>query len=75
MTVNKRRQIFSYEGFELVIDQIKQLGYFLEIEAKDVAGSVREKKEKCFQLLEQLGLEWQQAPEQGYPDMILDQEP
>lgn len=73
VTVRKRRKVFNYHGFELVVDRIEGLGYFLEIEVKDVEGSVEEKKEKCLQVLEKLNLDWSRAPEKGYPDMVLEE--
>lgn len=72
--VDKQRQYYNYQGFELALDHIKQLGYFLEIEAKNVGGSVEEKRQKCFQLLDRLDLDWEQAPKQGYPDMVLQEQ-
>jgi adenylate cyclase class 2 len=69
--VKKRRQVFHCQGFELVVDRIEGLGHFLEIETKDIEGSAEEKREKCFQFLEELDLDWEKAPEMGYPDMIL----
>ncbi len=72
VVVDKRRKIFVYHGFELVLDHIEGLGYFLEVEAKDVEGSVEEKRKKCFDVLEDMGLKWKPAPDTGYPDMILE---
>jgi len=74
VTVNKQRYVFRYCGLELVVDRIKQLGCFLELEAKDISGTAQEKKKRCWQLLETLNLDWDSAPEQGYPDMILELE-
>ncbi len=71
VVVDKRRKVFEYGDFELLLDHIEGLGYFLEVEAKDVEGSVEEKRDKCFDVLESLDLDWNPAPDMGYPDMLL----
>ncbi len=73
VVVDKRRKVFEYNGLELVLDHIEGLGHFLEVEAKDVGGSVKEKRKKCFDVLEDMGLKWKPAPDMGYPDMLLEE--
>ncbi len=73
VTVTKHRKYFHYEDFEIVIDNIKELGFFLEIEAKIINDSLEKTKEKCYKVLEKLGIKWKKAPNTGYPDMILNQ--
>lgn len=71
VTVSKIRKYFTIEGFEVTLDYIKELGYFLEIEAKSDFGGIKATKKACFDLLEKLGIEYEKCPNMGYPDMIL----
>lgn len=63
VTVTKDRKFFDYKNCEVVLDHIEELGYFLEIEA--------ESKKRCNEILDELGIEWEKAPNMGYPDMVL----
>ncbi len=71
--VTKKRRIYRYKGFELVLDKIEELGSFLEVEAREeVIGKPEKKKKKCFQILEDFDLNWEKAMDDGYPDMLLE---
>ncbi len=72
ITVTKNRKSYKYKGFEILVDYIKELGYFLEIEAKKIESSIEETKKECYIILEELGVEWEKALNMGYPDMILE---
>lgn len=72
VTVAKQRKYFEYKNFEIVLDNVRALGNFIEIEAKKPAGSVEMTKKKCYGLLEELGADWEKAPNKGYPDMIIE---
>jgi adenylate cyclase, class 2 len=73
VTVTKHRKTFQYKDFEVLLDYIEELGYFLEIEAKKHFGSIEETKKKCYELLGEIGAEWEEMPIglRGYPIMIL----
>jgi len=71
VTVTKNRKCFEYKDFEILIGYIKGLGYFIEIEAKNVKESIQQTKKECYKLLDEFGAIWEKTPDQGYPDMIL----
>lgn len=71
VTVTKQRKTFDYKDFEIVLDHIKELGYFLEVEAKRSFGSLEETKKQCYAVLDELNAKWEKAPNMGYPDMVL----
>jgi predicted adenylyl cyclase CyaB len=72
VTVTKVRKVFDYKDFEVCIDFIKELGYFIEVEAKKMLGSLEETKKKCYDVLSEIGADWEQTKNMGYPLMILD---
>jgi len=74
VTITKHRKFYDYKNFEILIDYIEELGYFLEIEAKKIDGSIKNTKEQCYKILEELGAEWEKAPNMGYPDMLLEKQ-
>ena len=72
VTVTKQRKYYEYKDFEILIDYIEELGYFLEIEAKKRHGNVEETIEQCYALLDEIGAKWEKtSKEGGYPDRIL----
>jgi len=73
VTVTKHRKTFHYKDFEILLDYIEELGYFLEIEAKKHLDSLEETRKKCYDLLSEIGAEWEEMPigMRGYPIMIL----
>lgn len=71
VTVTKIRKTYEYKDFEVMIDHIKELGYFIEVEAKKV-GDIRETKKRCYKILEDIGADWEETQNMGYPLMILE---
>jgi predicted adenylyl cyclase CyaB len=72
VSVTKTRKYFDYKDFEVLIDYIKELGFFIEVEAKKMFGSLEETRDKCFKVLEELEAHWHETPNMGYPLMILE---
>jgi adenylate cyclase class 2 len=70
VTVTKNRQVFDCNEFEASLDHIKELGYFLEIEAKKDFGGIEKTQQECINFLEKIGVQYIPAPDKGYPDMI-----
>jgi len=50
VTVTKNRKYFHYKDFEVQIDFIKELGYFIEVEALKLLGDYKETKKKCYEI-------------------------
>ena len=70
ITVAKTRKYFEIDGFEIVLDNIKELGDFIEIEAKKDFGSVEKNKKACQDLLKKLNIKHKFVKRPGYPRMI-----
>jgi len=70
VTVTKERKVFDAGDFELCFDYIKELGYFLEVEAKKDFGGIDKTTQECFNFLKKIGADFIPAPNMGYPDMV-----
>lgn len=70
VTVVKHRKTFIYKDFEIVLDHVENLGYFVEVEALKPQ-EAKETLEECYSVLEELEIKWQPCPDMGYPDMVL----
>lgn len=71
VTVTKTRKYFDYKDFEVLLDHIKELGFFIEVEAKKMLGSLEETRNKCYEVLKEINADWHETPNMGYPLMIL----
>lgn len=71
VTVKKLRKYFIYDTFEITLDYIEGLGYFIEIEAKKDFGSPEKTRDECYNVLSKLNIDYEECPDLGYPDMVL----
>lgn len=71
VTVNKERKCYEYKNFEVLVDNIKDLGSFIEVETECTDGDYKKAKDSCMEILNELGAKWREAPNMGYPDMLL----
>lgn len=72
VTVKKIRETYSYrDEFEIVLDSVEELGYFVEIETKKDFGSVERAREKLFAFAKQLGID-PKTDKRGYPYLLMD---
>lgn len=69
--IQKVRQYYEKDGFEILLDHVEGLGDFLEIEAKADYGGVDEAKQQCKKQLASLGVEYEEREGLGYPDMMI----
>lgn len=71
VTIEKQREYWMCGGIEVALDYIKDLGYFIEVEAKgDFKDSVEAKK-ACINFLENLGIKdiENKQIKMGYPQI------
>lgn len=69
-SVDKKREVFSKENFKIVIDDVKNLGNFIEIEMEDKP--TKENESKLFTIANHLGLDKKDIISNvGYPDLLL----
>lgn len=71
VVVDKKRKYFEYKGYQILIDHIEKMGYFLEIETESHEGNYELAKINCYQVLNEIGAKWEETPDVGYPDMLL----
>jgi len=73
VTVIKKRAIWIYNGIEIAIDEVQNLGTFVELEAKKVDGSIQDILEKLEALADELELIEDKSINLGYPILLLKQ--
>jgi len=69
--VEKTRSTWTYKNTEIAIDKVKELGNFIEIEAKGNFTNIEEAKKHLYGILKEVGAEVGEQDFQGYPYMIL----
>ena len=72
--VNKQREYWDCGNFEIALDIVKDLGYFIEVEAVGNFESPAEAKQACLDFLENIGIENAESVQikKGYPVMLLE---
>lgn len=67
--INKKRYTYMYKNkYEIALDEVKDLGYFVEIEVKKIEWDYKtERKEVCRIAKEELSLELSNIDLRGYP--------
>lgn len=63
----KKREIYDCDDFEVILDDVKNLGFFIEVEAKNN----KLKREDCMSFLKKLNIKYKKLPEKGYPELML----
>ena len=67
MVIDKKRKKYLYQNkLEILLDKVKGLGYFIEIEAKAGFDNVKKAKEEILKLSKQIGIEDRKVDNQGY---------
>lgn len=69
--IDKVRQSFNYKDFEINVDNIRDLGLFIEIEKQGNEEQVDSIKEEIIELLKILGISKNEIITQGYVQLIL----
>lgn len=74
VTIDKQREYWDCGDFEVALDDVRDLGAFVEVEAKGkFADNITAKKE-CIKFLENLGVEnvEEKSIHKGYPVLLLE---
>ncbi|MFA4880540.1 MAG: class IV adenylate cyclase [Candidatus Doudnabacteria bacterium] len=74
VTVDKQREYWQCEDFEIALDQVKNLGFFIEVEAQGNFLNTKIARAGCARFLTQkLGIkDWQKRQvKTGYPVLLL----
>lgn len=68
--IDKVRDSFQYNGYEINIDNIRDLGYFIEIEAQSAEININEKILDMKKILNHLGIADEDIIERGYVQLM-----
>ncbi|OPZ79438.1 MAG: CYTH domain protein [Alphaproteobacteria bacterium ADurb.Bin438] len=71
-TVTKHRDIFMMGNFEIALDYLKELGYFIEIETKGDFETIKEAEEALYEFARKLNLDGFKQDTKGYPMLIIE---
>lgn len=69
--IDKIRQSFTYKEFEINIDNIRDLGLFIEIEKNGEENKVENIRQEIIELLNLLGIGENSIISQGYVQLVL----
>ena len=73
IVVSKRRRLFLWEGVRIHLDEVEQLGSFIELEAVlPDAGDLATAHEKVARLRSSLGIKDGELESVGYADLLMD---
>ena len=66
VTVDKKRTIYNKNEFEIALDEVKNLGYFIEVESIKNKGGVKKSYQKILDFLKVLGIKETTTVPGGY---------
>ena len=71
--VDKQREIYFIKNIKFHLDNVQNLGTFIEVEVRDTVGDVKKEKllQQCNFYLELLGIKETDFLENSYSDQIL----
>ena len=68
--MQKVRRIYKADVFEIVIDEVKGLGIFIEFELKEYADDIDDALARIYDFIKQVGITTFKKQERGYVSMI-----
>jgi predicted adenylyl cyclase CyaB len=73
ITVDKQREYWDCGKFEVALDHVKDLGFFIEVEAKGSFDNTIKARKECMGFLENFGITISEKDliKKGYPDLLL----
>lgn len=73
VVVEKQREYWNCENFEVVLDNVKELGCFVEVELKEGCDNGLLGKQKCMEFLGKLGVKVTEKDiiKTGYPVLLM----
>lgn len=73
VVVNKRREIYFIDNIKFHIDNVKDLGHFVEVEAIDKNGMISEEnlRAQCNKYLEEFNIKEEDLISSSYSDLLL----
>lgn len=72
VTVNKIRETYNYKNeLEIALDQVRELGYFIEIESLKSFGYIQKTRERLFDFAKSLKIDIKIMDKRGYPYLLI----
>jgi len=71
ITVDKNRSVWNYKDTEIAIDEVQELGNFIEIEARGNFTNIEEAKKHLYAILKEIGAKVGEQDFEGYPYLLL----
>jgi predicted adenylyl cyclase CyaB len=73
LTINKTRETYLVsKDFEVVLDKVKKLGYFIEVECLKTFGSREKAMDKLYQYARDLKLDPEKRDSKGYVALLME---
>lgn len=69
--VEKSRSAWNYKNVEIAVDEVKNLGFYVELESKRDVKDPKEEKHYLFSVLSELNAKVGEEDTYGYPYLIL----
>lgn len=73
-TVDKRREFYALDGYTITLDQVTDLGEFIEIEQEATESEIEAVREGAVDLLSELGVDPSEQIRTSYLGLLLDAE-
>ncbi|OGY45652.1 MAG: hypothetical protein A2744_03135 [Candidatus Buchananbacteria bacterium RIFCSPHIGHO2_01_FULL_44_11] len=74
VVVEKSRDVWQYQKVEIAIDEVKNLGFFIELEATESFADPKKGKDYLYSILKELKAEIGEEDLRGYPFKILEKQ-
>jgi adenylate cyclase, class 2 len=71
VAVEKNRSVWNYKNTEIAVDEVKELGNFIEIEARGNFADIEEAKKHLYLILKEIWAEVGEQDFEGYPYLLL----
>ena len=72
VTVEKTRSIWMFKDVEIAIDEVRELGSFIELEITTTYNDPKKAKEYLYQIVKEIGANIGEEDYRGYPFLLLE---
>ncbi len=72
IVVNKKRKLFTYKGVEIAVDEVDELWWFIEFEAKWEFVDIEEARAYLYKIAEEMGTQLDVQDKKWYPYVLLE---
>jgi adenylyl cyclase CyaB, putative len=71
-TVHKDRRFYDYEGYTVTLDDVENVGQFVEVETETEEEGVEAAREGAYEVLQELGLDPEEQTRTSYLGLLLE---